>query len=102
MSQTVRTKPRKIAATGVITKTVQFTLNLPQAKAVGIAGTFNGWDPVLAPMRRGFDGCWSATVKLSPGRYEYLFVADGNWIRDAKARETAPNPFGGVNSVISL
>jgi hypothetical protein len=31
-----------------------------------------------------------------------LFVVDGTWLPDPAAREAAPNPFGGWNSVLSV
>ena len=39
---------------------------------------------------------------LPPGRYEYLLVADGEWMPDPLAKETVPNQFGGLNSVIRV
>jgi hypothetical protein len=43
---------------------------------------------------------WKASVSLSPGRYEYRFVVDGQWVSDPKARESATNDFGSTNSVV--
>src|SRR5947209_14232533 len=63
-------------------KPVEFSLQMPQAKVVAIAGTFNGWDHKRSPMRRDGNGSWKASVPLSPGRYEYRFVADGQWLSD--------------------
>ena len=80
---------------------VQFSLIMPQARAVSLAGTFNGWDPCKTPMGKGADGTWHVTLKLPPGRHEYRFVADGVWISDPKAKEYVPNPFGGTNSVVT-
>jgi hypothetical protein len=34
------------------------------------------------------------------GRHEYLFVVDGQWLPDPKAKESVQNPFGGRNSVL--
>ena len=39
-------------------------------------------------------------LALPPGTYEYRLVVDGEWIADPSAKETVPNPFGGVNSVL--
>ena len=57
--------------------------------------------PPRCPMEHNGDGVWSAEIDLPPGRHEYLFVADGAWMADPVA-EAVPNPFGGVNSVISV
>lgn len=79
---------------------VTFRLSRPSARSVAVAGTFNTWNSSAAALRRGADGVWSVSLKLAPGKYEYRFVVDGEWISDPAASETAPNPFGGVNSVI--
>ena len=80
-------------------KPVEFTLKKPQAKSVMLAGTFNGWDPKRTPMRNRANG-WCATLWLPPGRYEYRFVVDGEWMSDPHERDSAPNEFGGTNSVL--
>ena len=45
------------------------------------------------------NGRWKGDLKLRPGRYEYLFVVDGQWRPDPNARDSVQNPFGGLNSV---
>ncbi len=71
------------------------------AKAVFLAGEFNNWNPSGKAMKDDDgDGTWTAIVDLPPGRYEYKFVVDGQWLEDPKAKESAPNPFGGKNSVV--
>ena len=81
-------------------KWIEFRFDAPQAQTVGLAGSFNNWDPARTPMRKGGSGAWVARVLLSAGRHEYRFVADGNWISDPNAKESVPNPHGGVNSVV--
>jgi len=39
---------------------------------------------------------------VNPGRYEYLFVVDGQWLPDPNAKESVANPFGGRNSVLRV
>ena len=51
-------------------------------------------------MRPDSGGAWKATVWLPAGRYEYRFVADGQWINDPSARECVQNTFGSTNSVL--
>ena len=43
---------------------------------------------------------WKIAIHLLPGRYEYNFVVDGNWVEDMLCSEMVPNPFGTRNSVI--
>ena len=44
-------------------------------------------------------GKWVKQLSLTPGRYEYRFVVDGDWVSDPNAEQT-PNPHGGCNSVL--
>lgn len=72
------------------------------AKTVAIAGSFNNWRPESAPMVAVGNGRWLKELILPPGTYEYLIVADGKWMPDPSAKETVPNPFGGVNSLAAV
>lgn len=81
---------------------VALKLRAPAAKEVFVAGSFNGWQVGATPLRPAQGGEWAGELTLSPGRYEYLFVVDGTWLPDPAAREAAPNPFGGWNSVLSV
>ncbi len=82
-----------------VEKPVEFTFKQPEAKNVSLAGTFNGWDPRRTPLRKGAAG-WKTTVWLPPGRYEYRFVVDGEWMSDPACKEPVPNDFGSTNSVV--
>jgi 1,4-alpha-glucan branching enzyme len=84
------------------TRQVEFVLEMPKAAAVSVAGTFNKWDASRNPMRKGADGRWRSKITLLAGRYEYRFVADGQWISDPKAKESVPNPHGSSNSVLDI
>jgi hypothetical protein len=89
-------------AAGSQTVGVAFTVNAPEAKKVVLCGEFNQWSPEATPMKRQSDGRWMTTVALQPGRYQYKFVADGQWLPDPGAREAVPNPFGSLNSVVEV
>jgi len=82
-------------------KTVDLTFQQPNARSVCVAGTFNNWDQSKTPMRRdGAGAAWKVSLPLKPGRYEYRFVVDGQWISDPNAKESATNDFGSSNSVL--
>jgi len=81
---------------------VALKLRAPAAKEVFVAGSFNNWQVGATPLRPVKSGEWQGELKLTPGRYEYLFVVDGTWLPDPAAPQTAPNPFGGWNSVLSV
>jgi len=48
------------------------------------------------------EGKWAKELVLGPGRYEYQFIVDGTWVPDPAARETVPNPYGGMNGVVAV
>lgn len=66
---------------------------------VFLAGTFNEWNNEATEMRR-VDGRFELMLPLSPGEYQYKFVADGQWITDETATDFHPDGYGGRNSVI--
>lgn len=72
----------------------------PGASRVFLAGSFNDWRPTATPMVLIADGRWIKQLRLPPGRYEYRFIVDGEWITDPEAPEQTPNPYGGCNSVL--
>lgn len=74
----------------------------PGAEAVCIAGSFNDWHPRASPMLHLSDGTWAKELVLAPGSYEYRFVVDGEWVDDPMAADYIPNPFGGMNAVLTV
>ncbi len=87
-------------APGPETRQVTLEFYHATAKAVHVAGTFNKWDPHVTPMQKTRPGKWELALSLLPGKYEYRFVVDGQWMEDPLVKTTVPNPFGGVNSVL--
>jgi 1,4-alpha-glucan branching enzyme len=81
---------------------VELTCFAPEAKVVQVAGTFNGWRPELNPLEHRGDGEWAVRLSLKSGQYEYRFVVDGVWTDDPAAKVSAPNSFGGINSVLKV
>ena len=79
---------------------VSLELIKPAAKHVFVAGSFNEWKPEQTPLMRVGDGRWAGDLVVKPGRHEYLFVVDGQWLPDPNAKESVQNPFGGRNSVL--
>jgi hypothetical protein len=74
----------------------------PEAKQVFVAGSFNQWRPEKTPLSPAGNGRWVGDLAVTPGKYEYLFVVDGQWIPDPNAKEAVQNPFGGWNSVLTV
>ena len=81
---------------------VAFTCRAPGAKAVFLAGDFNGWNATALAMTAAKDGAWTVTVALAPGDHEYKFVVDGAWQEDADNPLRKADPFGGSNSLVNV
>ena len=81
---------------------VSFELVKPEAKSVYVAGSFNDWTPEKGPLVSNGNGRWVGDMTIKPGRYEYLFVVDGQWMPDPNAKESVQNPFGGRNSILGV
>jgi hypothetical protein len=79
---------------------VSLELVKPEAKSVAVAGSFNEWKPERTPLVPLGNGQWKGNLDVKPGRHEYLFVVDGQWLPDPNAKESVANPFGGKNSVL--
>lgn len=80
---------------------VQFVLHAPEARAVFVAGDFNGWDARQSPLARAPSGLWFVEVLLSPGRYTYSFVVDGSrFVADPTAPRAVGDDFGAPSSVV--
>jgi 1,4-alpha-glucan branching enzyme len=96
------TAPASAPAASIPIKAGKVSLQLlePAAKKVCVAGSFNDWKPENTPLQPAGGGRWTGELAVSPGRYEYLFVVDGKWVPDPTAKQTTPNPFGGLNSVL--
>ena len=58
------------------------------ASTVKLAGSFNNWSGVS--MNKS-GSTFSYSYTLAPGKYEYKFVADGNWINDPCNPQTIGN-----------
>jgi len=83
-------------------KTAEFKLFAPQAKRVSLAGSFNNWDPKVTSAKKDSKGNWSVKVSLKPGRYEYKFLVDGNWVNDPRCHACVSNSFGSQNCVVEV
>jgi len=82
------------------TQQVRLEFFHPHASEVNIAGSFNDWRPGATWMISLGKGRWVKELLLPPGRYEYVFVVDGNWMPDPRAVESTAGPRGNQNSVL--
>ena len=98
------TGPRTAAVkkTKTAIPSIEFKLVAPDAKDVFLVGEFNDWDTSQYRLRRYKDGVYKKKLQLKPGRYQYLFLVDGEWWTDPEHLERAPNPFDSENSIITV
>jgi hypothetical protein len=68
------------------------------ARLISLAGNFNQWHPY-----RNFfikkDGEWICRLNLTPGKYQYKIVVDGDWMLDPNNQEIAEEK-GNMNSLL--
>jgi 1,4-alpha-glucan branching enzyme len=79
---------------------IEFRLEESNALEVCLVGDFNRWDLKAHPMRKNEKGLWTKTITVSPGRYEYRFYADGQWLNDPNNPLRCENCFGTENNVL--
>jgi 1,4-alpha-glucan branching enzyme len=84
-------------ATSLKKQTFQF--EEPDALSVLLVGDFTDWQKGAIPMAKNAEGVWTASVKLAPGTYSYLFIVDGQWCDDPDCSLRVANPFGTYNMV---
>jgi len=65
---------------------------------VQVAGEFNGWTPQVAERR---ETGWELKLNLQPGRYQYKWVVDGNWLVDT-TQKTETDESGNQNNVLTI
>ena len=78
---------------------VTFSFNGPEAHSVQLAGDFTGWEKWAVSLEKDKSGVWKKTVMLTPGRYEYRLLVDGQWCDDPQCATRQANQFGGENCV---
>jgi len=70
--------------------------------SASVVGTFNDWKPGATPLTCLGAGKWAREVPLAPGRYEYRFVVNDEWMDDPKAKAFVSNPHGGRNALLDV
>lgn len=83
-------------------KKFAFSIESADAKEVILMGDFNNWNPKMHPMKSNGNGIWNKSVVVPPGRYEYKFLVDKQWIEDPQNDKTCPNCFGTNNSIFNV
>lgn len=81
-----------------------FVYHDDEARAVSLAGEFNGWNTGSSPFIKDPTGLWLCKIATpGPGRYEYKFVVDDErWTEDPSNGMRVSDGYGGLNSVIVI
>ena len=81
-----------------------FVYHDDEARAVSLAGDFNGWKADPNSLTKDATGLWLCKIATpGPGRYEYKFVVDGRrWTEDPSNGMRVSDGYGGLNSVIVI
>ena len=78
---------------------VRFYLrNNQKARQVLLAGSFTNWQHEARAMTKTDSG-WIADIVLSPGKFWYKFIVDGNWIVDDDNQLREHDGRGNTNSI---
>jgi anti-sigma-K factor RskA len=103
VARTIDSRPTPAAAGAAGPAMVRLVVLQPDARTVNAVGDFNGWDPARTSLQQVSSGVWSVTLPLTPGRYEYMFVVDGQrWVGDPAAIEQSDDGFGSRNAVLEV
>jgi 1,4-alpha-glucan branching enzyme len=90
-------------STGPVQREALFNIAAPNARDIYLVGDFNHWKMNdESRLSRLDDGRWEKKLGLTPGRYKYKFVVDGEWVLDTQNNEREQNSFGTFDSVINL
>ena len=77
----------------------EFRLEAPSASNVRLVGEFTDWEQSPLDLIADEDGVWQVTVALTPGRYAYRYLVDGQWADDPNCSECEINSYGTTNAV---
>ena len=79
------------------------SFQLKSDRPTSVVADFNGWNPLLSPMRSDGHGGRELNVLLKPGRYAFRYLADGGeWFDEPAADKIEPNGQGESHSVLLL
>jgi len=81
---------------------IAFSIPAPEAREVYVVGDFNDWKIDDSSRMICNNGTWNKRMKLKAGKYHYRFVVDGKWTEDIRNPYKEKNPFGEMNSLLSL
>jgi beta-lactamase regulating signal transducer with metallopeptidase domain len=72
----------------------------PNARIVAVAGSFNNWNQSQYLFAK-VGGQWVCKINLPPGKHEYKFIVDGDWLIDPSNENTRRDERGHENSILT-
>jgi len=85
-----------------LTGNVTFKLKgFEQAQVVALAGSFNNWEPLQTLFAKE-GGQWVCRINLTPGKYAYKIIVDGDWMLDPANSLSEDDGRGNINSILIL
>lgn len=81
-----------------------FALSLEfHPEQVSVVGDFNGWDPLVHPLKKRSNGTRSVVVTVpADGIYRFKYLDDhGRWFLDPDVSEVEINEYGEANGVVT-
>ena len=84
-------------------KSISFYYKGPPNSDVYVSGSFNHWSGVLNKMTDSSGmGDYFISHMLPPGRHEYKFVVNGEYLVDPECPHSVFNGYGTLNSVMEV
>lgn len=81
--------------------TIAVTFSLIFERPVSVVGDFNGWSPGQHELL-GANGNVETTIRLSPGRYAFRYLAEGGMFFDDPDTWVESNGIGGSHCVLEI
>lgn len=94
---TIRVKKLVLPAPSLSGNTTFRLSGFQDARVVAVAGTFNNWNQSQYLFERVGDE-WVCRINLPPGKYQYKFIVDGNWLVDPRNPKVVRDDRGIENS----
>jgi len=95
--------PVAMTTAGTSVVPVKFIFFAPTAARVSVVGNFNDWNENAHTLVKSPNGWWTLEIAFQPGRYNYLYLVDGErWSTDPASTLLEEDGFGRKNSVLDI
>lgn len=99
----VQEQPTETLGPRPVRNGILFSLDAPNVASLKLVGDFNNWTPDHhSKLEKNDEGNWEKILPLTPGKYHYKFIVDGEWREDPGNPNYIVNDFGGIDSVVEV